>query len=44
MFGHVGDEDWATDYFKKAHEAYSEMEAFGKIDQMNWRDRRSRVR
>jgi predicted ATPase len=35
MFGHAGDEDWANDYFKKAHEAYSEMEAFGKIDQMN---------
>jgi tetratricopeptide (TPR) repeat protein len=32
---HAGDEDWATDYFKKAHEAYSEIEAFGKIDQIN---------
>jgi hypothetical protein len=35
MFDRAGDEDRATDYFIKAHEAYSEMEAFGKIDQMN---------
>jgi tetratricopeptide (TPR) repeat protein len=35
----AGDKAWATDYFKKANEGYSEIEAFGKIDQMmNWRD------
>ena len=35
MFDKSGDEEWATEYFKQAHEAYTEMEAFGKIDHMN---------
>jgi predicted ATPase len=35
MFDRAGDEDRAIDYYIKAHELYSELEAFGKIDQMN---------
>ena len=35
MYDQLGDEDWANEYYKQAHDAYSEMEAFGKIDHMN---------
>lgn len=34
MYEHNGDVDWARDYRHRAHQAYEEMEAFGKLDHM----------
>jgi hypothetical protein len=34
MLDRVNDAFWANDYFEKAHQAYTQLEAFGKIDHM----------
>ncbi len=35
MYDILGDDFWFNDYHEKAKEAYQEMEAFGKVEQMN---------
>jgi hypothetical protein len=34
MYAELGDELWCNDYFRKAKDAYEELEAFGKVDEM----------
>lgn len=40
MLDRVNDDFWAKDYFEKAHQAYTQLEAFGKIDHMQKTNKR----